>query len=134
MCKKLQQGFTLIELIMVMFIASILISIVYQSYVTLTMKSRRSDALVTLAQVQLILEHCYIENSSYNPCDFSQISNQGHYSIHLSHVGPSTYILKATAIGSQTQDTMCAHFIVNQANVKTAIDDSGTIQSACWKL
>lgn len=137
MHKKRHEGFTLIELMIVVVIVGILAAIAYPSYVNFIMKSRRSDALATLAQDQITLERCYAQNFSYNKAcgslpTFPQTSPQGYYTITLTNLGTASYTLTATAKGSQTEDVDCASFTVDQANVKTALDASGTAQSTCW--
>jgi type IV pilus assembly protein PilE len=131
------KGFTLIELMIAILIIAILATIAYPSYVSFLLKSRRSDALATLAQDQIMLERCYAQNFSYSqPCNslpaFPQISAQGFYSITLTNLGATTYTLTATPIGSQTEDTTCAGMTVDQANVKTAVDADGNAETSCW--
>lgn len=131
------KGFTLIELMMAVLIMAILATIAYPYYVSFLLKSRRSDALATLAQDQITLERCYAQNFSYNaPCGslppFPQTSAQGFYNITLTNLGATTYTLTATPIGSQAEDTTCVTMTVDQSNTKTAVDSSGTAQTICW--
>jgi type IV pilus assembly protein PilE len=131
------RGFTLLEILIALTIIGILTAIAYPSYLSHILKSRRTDAMTALTQDQIILERCYSQNFSYNaPCGalpaFPQSSQQNYYSISISNLSATTYTLTATPIGTQTKDTDCASMSVNQANAKTAVDNSGTAQTKCW--
>lgn len=137
MSPKRIPGFTLVELMMVVALMGILALIAYPSYIRFILKSQRSDARAALVQVQITLEHCYAENRSYNQActslaNFPKTSAQGYYQISLTQLAASAYTLTATAVGGQMQDTACARFSVDQANVQTAVDASGAAQSRCW--
>lgn len=134
---KKNLGYTLIELLIAMLIIGILARLAYPSYLYYLLKSRRADAITALTQDQIILERCYAQNFAYNgACGslpaFPQNSPQGNYTITISNLGATTYTLTATPTGNQTKDTTCASFVVTQANVKTAVDNSGTSQTSCW--
>ena len=125
------QGFTLIELMIVIVIVGILMAIAYPSYRSWILKSHRSDAMATLSQDQAILERCFAQTFSYTgTCGslptFPQTSPQGYYSITLSNQTATSYTLTATAVGTQALDTTCATFSIDQTNLQTAT------QPACW--
>jgi len=127
----MHQGFTIIELMMVMVIVAILLAIAIPSYRSWVLKSHRSDAIATLSQDQVILERCYALSFSYaTTCAalpvFPQTSSQGFYSITISNQTPTSYTLTATAISTQTLDTNCLTFNIDQTGLKTAT------QQACW--
>lgn len=131
------KGFTLVELMITIAIIGILAAIAYPSYVNYISRSHRSDALATLSQMQLIMERCYSQNFSYTATctakpSFPLNSPQSFYTISISNLTASTYTLTATAIGSQVRDKTCASFTVNQANVRTAVNNTGTSQPTCW--
>jgi type IV pilus assembly protein PilE len=137
MQQKRIPGFTLIELMITLVVLALLTTITYPYYVTFLLKSRRSDALTTLVEDQVILEHCYAQNASYKQsCTllalFPHTSIQGFYRINLTNLGTTTYTLTASPIGGQTKDSSCSLMTVNQANVKTAVDSSGKLQFLCW--
>lgn len=130
-------GFTLVEILIAVGIVGILTAIAYPSYQQYVLKSRRTDALSTMSQDQIILERCYAQNFAYNTAcaalpSFPQTSPQGFYSISLSNLSATTYTLTAVPLGTQLKDTTCANMSVNQANVKTATDSSSVSQSKCW--
>lgn len=127
----MHQGFTMIELMIVMIIIGLLFAIAVPSYRSWVLKSHRSDAMATLSQDQVILERCYALSFSYaTTCAalpvFPQTSPQGYYSITLSNQTSTSYTLTATAIGPQALDTNCLTFSIDQTGLKTAT------QQACW--
>jgi type IV pilus assembly protein PilE len=66
------QGFTLVELMVVLVIASILAAFAYPSYRAQIEKTRRADAEGVLMQAAQFMERIYTENGNYNPtgaCD-----------------------------------------------------------------
>lgn len=134
------RGFTLLELMIALAVVGVLTAIAYPSYKMSMLKSHRTDAMAALAQDQSILERCYAQNFSYAGCAslpaFPHNSTQSYYSISLSNLSASTYLLTATATttGNQNEDTTCATLSVDQANQKTAQDNAGTAQTSCWGL
>ncbi len=130
-------GFTLVEILIAMAIIGILTTIAYPSYLNYVLKSRRSDALSTISQDQIILERCYAQNFAYNAAcaampAFPQTSPQGYYTITLTNLSASTYTLTATPLGTQVKDTTCMSMSANQAGVKTALDNSAAASPKCW--
>jgi len=136
-CTHKHHGFTLVEIMITLVIIGILTAIAYPSYQSYILKSRRSDALSTISQYQIIFERCYAQNFAYNVAcaalpGFPLTSPQGYYSISLSNLSASTYTLTATPLGTQVKDTTCASMSVNQANVKTGLDSGAAAQTSCW--
>lgn len=68
MRRQFANGFTLIELMIVVAIVAIIAAIALPSYNEQTAKSRRSDAIRAIGQVQLSLERWRSENPSYANC------------------------------------------------------------------
>jgi len=135
--RQQQRGFTLIELMIVVAIVAILAAIAYPSYQNYVLKTHRADALTALSQNQVILERCYAQNFSYSAAcatTTATTSPQGYYSLVLSNQAATTYTLTATPSGTQTKDTTCASFSIDQANNQLAVDNKGNSQNTvCWQ-
>ena len=118
MNKRLRnQGFTLIELMIVVAIVGILAAIAFPSYQDSLNKGRRSDGQAALLQLQSVMERHMFDNNQY-PSKLSDLSiyssdstesPEGHYDVSIKNptaACPVTncYQLLATAKGVQTGD------------------------------
>lgn len=135
--RRLATGFTLIELLIVVAIVGILSAIAYPAYTKYIQKSRRADALGTLAQTQVTFERCYAQTFSYSAaCGsmplFPIVSAQGYYSIAQSNLTATTFTLTATPTGAQAADTKCASISTTESNVRSGLDTSSAVQTECW--
>lgn len=132
-----QQGFTLIELMVVVVLIGVLAAIAYPSYQTNVMKSRRADAMSALMQEGALQERYAIQNNGcYANAPLGDYSSNQNYVITLSNVacsGVPTYTVTATASGGQVSDSECAQMSLDNAGTKAAQDSSGNDTStACW--
>jgi type IV pilus assembly protein PilE len=132
-------GFSLIELMVVVAIIAIIAAIAYPSYEKSVLRSHRSDAENLLTTDAQILERCYTQYFAYNSANCSPpLATSTQYAYYtLSPAGgslaASTYVLTAIAQGTQTKDTDCATFKIDNTGNKTAYAASGaTNTSTCW--
>jgi type IV pilus assembly protein PilE len=150
---KLQKGFTLIEVMVVVIIVAILASVAYPSYLDHLMRSKRAAAQGFMMSVankeeQVMLDYrCYVNvagNADFpkDPAGVPPGLNlavppdvSGHYNIVV--VGtcpanaPPTYTITATPTSpAQTKDLKCASLRLDQAGNKT-ITGTGSVQD-CW--
>lgn len=130
-------GFSLIELLVVMLIVGIVLTLANPTFSSHMLRLHRKDALLSLLQDQIILEHCFAENNDYsancaNYKPFPHLSKQGYYLISISDLGDKGYKLTAVPTKQQVKDTHCAILSINQSNKREAADGFGTEQKDCW--
>lgn len=130
-------GFSLIELMIVLAIIAIIAAIAYPSYERSVLRSHRSDVEALLTQDSQILERCYTQYFSYNNANCQALvttSEHGYYLLATNAPPTATsYILTATAQGTQQKDTECQTFTLSSTGQKTALNSSGADNTAqCW--
>jgi type IV pilus assembly protein PilE len=146
------QGFTLIELMIVVTVATILTVIAVPSYINTVRKSHRTEAKSILMDLAGREERYLSANGAYTN-DIAQLGlsvpwgqpvGSGYYTIASPTITtatvssvtvaatPATYIITATANGGQTKDTQCSQFSVNQAGVQTSVNSASAASTGCW--
>lgn len=92
----LHRGFTLIELMIVVAIVAILGAVVYPSYQSAVVKSKRADGWATLTQIMQHQERYYSQNNTY--IDFSKASPKTGFKWYSGDsASASSYEIKAEA-------------------------------------
>jgi type IV pilus assembly protein PilE len=143
-------GFTLVELLIVVVIATILVAIAVPSYQAQVQKSRRTDARNALMDIAGREERYLSVANSYSalPTDvgypgplWPQTVTNGYYNVTVVTPDPAyagtgaSFVITATAIGIQASDSACASFSVNQIGAQTALTSGGALNStACWGI
>ncbi len=134
---KKTAGFTLIEIIVTLAIAGILTSFAYPAYTDSVRNSRRTDAITTLVELQMLQEKHRSTNISYatdlTTFGYTVVSGKsptasGYYELALSGVSGAGFTITATPLGDQTNDTACASFLVTQ----NGPDVSTAAKRSCW--
>jgi type IV pilus assembly protein PilE len=146
-------GFTLVELMVTILIASILLGISIPSYINHIRKARRTDARTALLDLASREERYYslnnvytasAKNLGYSTTDtpLSQIVGNGYYTLSVdpatvvaaTTTTAATFLAKATATGSQTKDVQCGTFTIDQSGTQTAQVQGGTTDTTatCW--
>lgn len=139
------RGFTLIEVLSVLGIASVLSSIAYPSFQGSLQKARRTDALIALTQVQISQERWFVNHRGYATLAELRLPAQtssGHYALEMIAADEGRYEVVARASGAQARDNECRHMklVVDGAVVTRAsgADDSVANPPAanrrCWVL
>lgn len=127
---KLQNGFTLMELAIVMLIVGILAAVGINAFGGATEKARRTDATAALLKLAENQEKYYLINNAYTDvvADIGEAdSEKAYYSLtSVIDAAGSTYTLTATAVagGIQASDSACSIVTFNSAGQKGP--------AACW--
>lgn len=143
-----KQGFTLIELMIVVAIIGIIAMIAYPSYTEYVQKSRRADAMAALSLFAGAMERHFTVNSSYcgaGPSSSTDCSVGTHtgspdifptespldggdtfYDLTISSVGATSFELTASPKNAQTGDT-CGDLTVQHTGAR---DQTGS--GDCW--
>ena len=140
-----EAGFTLIELMLSVTIASILSSIAYPAYQGTVQKVRRSDALVALMGLHMTQERFRANNTSYGSLialGTRTTSPAGHYRLDVISPTEIGFVALATAAGTQRADAVCGvmKLTVDGANVVYASGTDNTVANdssankRCWSL
>ena len=130
--KQTNNGFTLIELMIVIAIIGILAGIAYPSYTGFVKKANRADAIDSLLVLSGRMEEFYMNNDSYIGATVgaagtvgSDQSSEGLYTLSIPAATAFAYTITATPVGA---DPECTTFTLNQLGQKGSTGTS----TSCW--
>lgn len=133
-----QRGFTLIELMIAVAIVGIIVAIALPNYNSHIRKTRRSDAVASIIQIQQAQERFRSNNAAYttalttaspNGLGLTSTSKEGYYTLSVTSAATSSYTITATAAtgSSQASDSGCTAL--------TSTWSSGSMSNSptdCW--
>jgi type IV pilus assembly protein PilE len=138
-------GFTLIELMVTIAIATMLIAIGGPAYQTQVRKARRVDAKTAILDMAGREERLFSTTNTYSADPaalgytgpFPVVIGGQYYNLTVSAPvpaagAPPTYLVTATAINSQVKDIQCTSFTVDQTGqLKTLDNNSVDTSTTC---
>ncbi len=154
--RKYSRGMTLIELMIVVVIATILVSLAVPSYMAQIRQSRRVEAKTALLDIAGREERYF--STSATGANYSQtaadlgypalpaVVGSGYYTVSVCAVGPGMagacppsnqaapgFAVTATPLGTQVNDKQCASFSVDNTGKQWATDSTGADNTIyCW--
>lgn len=126
--RKLNGGFTLIEVMIVVVVIGILAAIAYPSYTSYVEKARRADAKAALLAAAQRLERCYTQNNTYVGCDVLPDSPDRFYLIAATAQTATEFTLTATPQGAQANSPCGVYTLESDGDQ----DDEGSASDRCW--
>ena len=132
---KVNKGFTLIELMIVIAIIGILASVGYPAYTSAVKKANRADAIDSLMSLSARMEEYYLNNDSYAGATInatgtgtvgSNKTSDDLYTLSITAATAFAYTIVATP---KSTDAECTTLIYNSLGVKSA---TGTNAENCW--
>lgn len=135
---RLQAGFTLVELMIVMAVIGILTAIAYPSYQSYVVRTNRAVATGCLQEMAQHMERRYTTTMAYDSVATLPVLTctgevTGRYTFAFATGQPTgtTYAIEAIPAAAQASDTRCATLGLSQLGAKT-ISGTGTVNE-CWR-
>jgi type IV pilus assembly protein PilE len=128
------RGFSLLELLIALAIVAILATITVPSFSGLVAKSRRTDAMAALTQLQLAQQRWRAHNPHYTAdlVDLGWSSSQspdGYYRLRVKHADALDFLVLAEPVGVQVADS-CGVFAVDADG---PAHRPGYANRKCWR-
>lgn len=140
MRQNIQNGFTLIELMITVGIVAVLAGIAYPTYQDSVIKSRRADAKAALSELSVFMERLYTTTGCYNPgvdkdcttndtalaLPFLTTPKSGKANYDLSVVATANSFTLTAAPKSTVPDSKCGSFTLKNTGEKSSGYATGT--------
>ena len=120
---KLQKGFSLIELMVVVAIIAILTSVALPAYQDHVTSSKLSEAIANLSDAKVKMEQAYQDGKTYDPngdgatCPNNILAASKYFNYTCSGLSPLGYTITATGTGSVAGFS----YSIDQSNARTTV-------------
>jgi type IV pilus assembly protein PilE len=130
--KFTQQGFSMVELMIVVAIIGMLAAIVVPSYTEYVMRGKAVEATSTLADMKNRMEQCYQDNKDYSHATCAAVcatpADAEYFTYSCAGATDSTFTLSADAVAGKGVDGFS--FTIDQDGAKTSNFAGNT--GNCW--
>lgn len=143
--RRRQSGFTLVELMIATSVSGVLASIAYPSVSGAMHKMRRTEALVSMIQLQQAQERWRSNNGRYGTLE--EIGVPGavagrSYRLAVDAATAQGYAAVAVATGAQARDAACRYMVLvvdggdtaYRSGATDAADNPAAANRRCWNL
>jgi type IV pilus assembly protein PilE len=139
-----QKGFTLLELLTVVAIIGIMAAFAVPSYQSYVQKSRRTDAMSALSELQREIEKfrgsCTLYPNTIGNADdcagrtikFSGTSNEGYYNLSITAATANSYTIEADPTEVQADDADCDPMRITVDNSHPKGEKGNDGGGDCW--
>jgi len=137
---KINKGFTLIELMIVVAVIGILAGIAYPSYQDYIIRAKRGDAKAAILTVQLAQEKYRANNTTYgtmaqlDPLETisgNYVSADENYTVTVSGNTATAFVITATP-RSPFADADCGNLVLTVAAATETKSASAGTKALCW--
>lgn len=132
------QGFSLLELLIVLAIVAILAGISFPAYQSHLIKARRTDGQVALFHLATAMEKYAVDNHGYQGADLQKLkinpeSSQKYYELHIIKAEEMDFLISAEPINTQTKDNACGTLAMNDKSEKGILSGNQlVVDKSCW--
>ena len=129
-------GLTLLELLITLFIVSLLSTWAYWQATQYSIRAKRKDALTGLFIIQAYFEQQFNLDNVYPVVLPAKMKNSHYYTYTLTAITPIYFKITATPLAntSQINDKACPSFSLDSTGNQTAGTGSSFIQNqTCWQ-
>lgn len=132
MKRRVQNGFTLIEVMVTVAIVGILLAVAVPAYSDYVVRGRLSEAFTALGGAQPAAEQFWSNNRTY--VGFNAVNtfpaNTAYFTYALSDASPSSYTLTATGIGKMSGFVYTINH--NGTHATTGSPAGWGVNGGCW--